>query len=155
MRYTTVDDLRAKCEVDERTGCWLWTGPIAGGTGYGLTKNEGKTVSVHRLMFRLAHGEIVAGNDVCHRCDVRRCINPEHLWQGTRAENLADMHAKGRAVDVRGEKHPKAKLTESQVRDIRAAVASGETMVAIAGRYGLTPMSVWSIHHRRNWRHVQ
>ena len=150
----SLETLLDRSEPEPNTGCWLWTGPVAGGTGYGVVNHDGAPVGAHRLAFTLAHGAISSGNDVCHRCDVRTCINPAHLFQGSRAVNLADMRAKGRQADMRGERHPKAKITEAQVREIRAAVASGETMRSVGSRYGLTSMTVADIHHRRSWKHI-
>ena len=151
----SLESLLERAEPEPNTGCWLWIGPVAGGTGYGVAKHDGRAIGAHRLAFVLAHGPVSAGNDVCHSCDVRVCINPRHLFQGTRRENLADMRAKGRSNNVRGAKHGKARFSEAQVLDIRAAVAAGTTMAALAREYGVTKQSIASIHHRRSWRHLK
>lgn len=94
------DRLVAKTVIDEG-GCWLWQGSLHTSTKYpaghhGLTMLNNKSISTHRAMWIAVHGSIPAGLHVCHRCDVPRCINPEHLWLGTHQDNMADMNRKGR-----------------------------------------------------------
>jgi len=88
--------VRARSTVDSVKGCWLWQGFIHG-NGYGNTSYRGENGRLHRLSFEVFKGQIPAGHDVCHSCDVRNCWNPDHLFSGTRQDNHDDMWAKGRA----------------------------------------------------------
>jgi hypothetical protein len=79
---------KSKCIISE-TGCWLWQG-FRQANGYGDVGYRGKTWRTHRIAFTLAKGPIPPGHDVCHTCDVRHCMNPDHLWSGPRILNNRD-----------------------------------------------------------------
>ena len=80
------------------TPCELWPGYVDPKTGYGVKKVKGKLVGAHRWTWMQAHGPIPVGLCVLHRCDVRNCVNLDHLWLGTKAQNNADRDAKGRQI---------------------------------------------------------
>ena len=91
----------AKTRVDTVSGCLLWTGTTLQprwGTGfsYGKVRLGGKLMSAHRVAWELTHGQVLDGLMVLHKCDVRNCVNPDHLFLGTHADNMRDMSAKGR-----------------------------------------------------------
>lgn len=88
----TIEDLckRMKTTIDATTDCWLTKAKQC------VITYAGKKTRGYVVAYQLAHGDIAPGNVVCHSCDVRNCINPAHLWQGTQQENIADMWHKGR-----------------------------------------------------------
>lgn len=86
---------------DDVSGCWRWVG-ACDDHGYGSFALDGyKVIRAHRASWRLHRGEIPTGYSVCHRCDRRHCVNPDHLFLGTAADNAHDRDAKGRAMQQR------------------------------------------------------
>lgn len=148
---TELDEyLRANSGPHE-SGCILWTGPI-NPHGYGhCSKRFGPTNLAHRLSFMASNGPLLKGLSICHKCDVRRCINPEHLFQGTHFDNIRDCVKKGRATRAKGEKAALSRLTEEKVREI---LESAEPRSVLAQRFSITSANVWFIQRRRTWRHV-
>lgn len=148
--------------------CMLWVGAKAG-NGYGVRSVSGRQQYAHRPAWEAANGRPVpAGLVVAHRCDTPACINPQHLFVCTQAENLADMRAKGRGNVglrhgsrtkpervARGERVGSAKLTADLVRRIRSDRISGGSLSAIATRYGIAFQTVSKIVNRKSWRHIQ
>jgi hypothetical protein len=122
--------------------------------GYGTIWHGERKMKMraHRYAYELAYGPIPDDLCVCHRCDNRACVNPAHLFLGTRADNLADMRQKGRGA--KGAEHGRSKLTEEQVLGIREAAAAGEFQPAIAERFGVSRETVNLIHNRKIWTHL-
>lgn len=147
--------------------CWLWTASLRN-KGYGAFSYtiDGATVHdrAHRLSFVLHGGELAKGECVLHRCDVPQCVNPAHLFAGTKATNNADMLAKGRHVPggthcgignyERGITHHNARLTEDDVIAIRNDRKGGMTFSQISKKYGLAIGHVFRIIKRTAWKNV-
>lgn len=132
FRGSPVDRFWRKVRKGE--GCWEW---IAGhaDTGYGtFSIGPGKRISAHRFSWLIAgRGRIPAGYYICHQCDNRSCVNPEHLFLGTPADNNADMRRKGRGSRV-GAQHV---LSDDDVREIRRRREAGEAVKDIAKVFGI------------------
>jgi len=129
-------------------GCWEWKGHKRG--GYGTFFDGQRDVNAHRWSWENANGEAL-GDRVCrHTCDNPSCVNPKHLEPGTQADNLADAAERGRIA--RGARNSGAKLTEDDIRAIRA---STDTLEAIARRFNIVPSAVSNIRHRKRWGHVE
>lgn len=135
--------------------CWTWTGSKGSKNDtYGKIKLRSYvTVRTHRLSYVLYYGHVPGDLCVCHRCDNPECVNPLHLFLGTNAENTADKVAKGRwkGGDQTGEKNGAAKLTASQVDQIKALISVGYTNTAIGKRFGITHSLVSRIRRGRSW----
>lgn len=149
------DDARfwSMVSPEPNTGCWLWIGSL-NTSGYGAFRLAGMN-KAHRIAWVLTNGPIPAGLCVCHRCDNRTCVNPGHLFLGTTADNTADMKRKGRARAPHGEQSHAAKLTEDQVREVRATHVRGSPdfgYSAFARRFGVTRQAIRYIVTGRNWR---
>ena len=144
-------DLFVSIKQTER-GCMEW--PISRQpSGYGQMTIDAVPATSHRLAWRVFKGEIPVGMSVLHRCDNPPCCNPEHLWLGTDADNIADMHRKGRystANRAHGARHGMTSLTEDQVMEIRASRGSE---VMLAGKYGVCSSTIHNIRRGKTWKH--
>lgn len=130
-------------------GCWLWNGYTAP-NGYGMVSIAPyRRGYAHRAAWTVANGPIPDGMQVCHRCDNPPCVNPAHLFLGTVIDNMRDMSTKGRAP--RGERAGGVKLTEAQVRDIRASTKSGSDL---AREYGVSRSCISTIVTGQRWKHL-
>ncbi len=145
--------------VDQSGGpdaCWEWTRSKKA-FGHGRVSLHGRDLIAHRVAYVLTHGDVPMGTMVCHACDNPACCNPRHLWAGTQGDNVRDCVAKGRNAYAprRGEEHPKARLTEAEVLEIRRLYRRGEAGYRrLAVRFGVTPMAIKAIVVRRSWDHL-
>jgi len=113
-----------------------------------------QTLKAHRLSWRFHHGPIPDGLAVLHKCDNPRCVNPEHLFLGTLADNNADTTRKGRWRPARGERSGKAKLTAQTVRDLRAKCRNWTDVVEWARRLGVSKPTILNAWRGDTWKHV-
>jgi hypothetical protein len=150
---TPTDRLFAHLVVPENpSDCWEWTG-LTNAQGYGRIFFDGHYHVAHRVSWVLHYGPIPEGLCVLHTCDQPRCCSPVHLWLGTKGDNNRDREAKGRGRQSQGEQQGAAKLTEAQVREIRAS-AGYRMGCKLARQYGISYSQMNRILRGESWAHV-
>lgn len=137
----------------DANGCMIW--PLSKTPrGYGQASCFGGVWPAHRVIAHLHHGLDLDDAELfaLHRCDVRACVNPDHIFVGTKGDNARDRDAKGR--NVRGESVHTAKLSASDVLAIRARLAEGERTGDLAAEFSVTCRNVRAIREGRTWKHL-
>jgi hypothetical protein len=144
---------RKKIKIDEKTGCWNWTGARHSSGEYGSVSFAGHCNQLaHRVSWKIFRRQDPGKSFVCHKCDNRLCVNPDHLFLGTQTDNMRDMERKGRSRHPRCEEHGRAKLTMKEVEKIRALYDGGMAIRAIAREFTkVNRTSIAHIVHRRTW----
>jgi hypothetical protein len=133
--------------------CWIWKAS-KDKNGYGVFRGMIGDVAfnkAHRFSYALHTGDLLVGMQALHICDNPSCVNPEHLFSGTNADNMRDKAQKGRARTPEGEKHGKAILTERQVKRI---LIDPRPYAEIATEYNVAASTIGSIKQRKSWKHL-
>ncbi len=169
QQFTTAETrFWENVEKSSDEGCWLWTANTTS-YGYGRFRFQGQEAQAHRVAWKLVNGPIPKGMYVCHNCpggDVRSCVNPAHLFLGTHADNMSDMVRKGRSPSgkyhwshlhsekiVRGKRHGRARLTDTEVAEIRALYASGALrQCQLARRFQVAHSTIHMIISGKTWQ---
>ena len=133
----------AQAHPEPNSGCWLWDGAL-NMHGYGDFRHFGRRSGPHRISYALFVADIPDGSLVCHKCDVRCCVNPDHLFLGTNSTNMRDMYAKGRG-------RKQVRLTPALVKEIRLAPSSHKEA---AQRFGVKPCAIRDARVGKTWSYV-
>lgn len=135
-------------------GCWEWIGPTSN-HGYGGLNVNGRRMVASRYSYEKYIGPIPEGLFVCHKCDNPPCVNPDHLFLGTSAENTRDRDRKNRGAHNYGETNGAHRYTAETMLAIKADVESGRaTKRSIAAKFGVCYETVMRVAHGRTWRHL-
>lgn len=138
-----IDRFMAKVKVSDE--CWEWNGSTLK-DGYGRFALGNLETLAHRVSYRLFKGNIPDGLKVCHACDNRLCVRPEHLFLGTQKQNMEDALSKDRCIG------PKSSLTSEDIRDIKALANEGLNYVQIGGMYHLSKQYIRCLVLDLNWK---
>lgn len=155
--HSHQERLNRLSKINKKTGCVEWIGSTRNGYGRltigSRTDGTRKTVTAHRLSYEINIGDIPDGMFVCHKCDNPKCINPSHLFAGSRQDNVNDREKKGRnnlsGIHKSGEGHSRSKLTWDDVARIRGM--SGLSQQHIADLFGVSRSTIKDILHGKTW----
>jgi len=152
QRFKTLEQkFWEKVNKDTPCGCWEWTASLLS-YGYGQFRVNKKIYKAHRISWVIHNGDIPDKLCVLHRCDNPPCVNPDHLFLGTNAENSKDMVIKGRSSH--GGSHPNAALTRAKVIEIRMWLDLKYQLKSISKAYGTSMANISRIRLRKAWRHI-
>lgn len=152
IRCSHIDnavEVRANIEAGSipvpESGCWIWLGAESG-NGYTSMRaiSNGKRINIfgHRASYLAFHGDLPKGMNVLHKCDVRACVNPAHLYAGTQGQNMQDMYDKKRRKQPSKENHARSKINREIAAFIMQSKISGRML---AKMFGLCPQYVSDI----------
>ena len=133
--------------------CWTWIGTMR--SDYGQMGFHYRYYLAHVISYALFVGDVPEGMCVCHKCDNPKCVRPDHLFLGTKAENNADRSKKGRNAPQSGAHNGRAILAEGEVIEIRRAHTAGLfTYKQLATTYEVKTVTIAKICQRKLWKHV-
>lgn len=152
-----LDYLVDNIKEDKVSKCWNWTGQVFEASGYGYFKNKkvnnGVPLAASRAVWMILNGKNLGRWDfVCHKCDNRRCVNPDHLFLGSGKDNMQDCSQK-RRINF-GEDRPQSKLTEENVREARKLRQRGMAWRPLAAKFGVAMNCIISAVTGKTWSHV-
>ena len=140
----------SKVNIQRPNDCWLWQAATFGENGYGaFGPTPGQAIGAHRVAWEIVNGPIINGLYVLHKCDVKLCVNPKHLFLGTPIENSKDMVLKGR--QHKGVDRPDAKLNAELVLKIRA---DNRPQRVIAKELSISQTLVCYVKAGVIWKHI-
>lgn len=153
MKKSILQRFQDKYIPEPNSGCWLWTANCIRG-GYGGMFGDKKTARAHKISYELYKGIIPNGLHVCHRCDTRSCVNPDHLFLGTAAENTADMMRKnrGKRPILKGYESGRSKLTPNQLNEIRLALNNGISGRSLSIKYNVSDTAISRIKSGKTYK---
>jgi hypothetical protein len=157
-KSTLTTEQRFLQYVEKTDDCWLWTGAIRNRKikrgGYGVFYIDGKNLISSRVAYELWIAPIDEGMKVRHKCDNRKCVNPDHLEIGTHQDNMDDMKSRGRQSKQNGENHGNHKLTNDDIFEMKILNGFGFTNVEIAKRFSISDGMVCMILKGKRWGHI-
>jgi len=143
-----------KVDIKSPDECWPWRASTDK-SGYGIFRYQGQMVHANRVVWELTTGSSPKERLVCHTCDNPICVNPTHLFIGTHLDNSNDKINKGRDYHPEGEDHPRSKLSQDDIRTIRALAKAGMSQSKIGKQFGIDQTHAGNIINHKNWKHVK
>lgn len=163
MKQDICERFMSKISPEPMSGCWLWTGAV-NRAGYGMFHvrhdtgaNKSYAALAHRFSFELHTGKKLGGLCALHRCDNPACVNPDHIYPGTPADNVADMDQRGRRINkpIQGSRHANSKLKEGDIPEIKRLKNMGLTQNEIGKIFGVSQVQIGNILRGKQWNHYQ